>query len=127
MCGIKGDSLLMQWNMKNRIDYVIASLHLGNNNTDNNQLLYEKTQSLLIKGPRLASHFGDRSRFTVIDNSFRVSINNLQYNDEASYLLTVILSGLPPAVDEAKITIVKVIKVKGKDKEICFYQFSQKI
>ena len=127
MSGIKGDSLVMQWNMKNRIDYAIASLHLGNNNTDNNQLLYEKTQSLLIKGPRLASHFGDRSRFTVIDNSFRVTITNLQYSDEASYLLTVILSGLSPAVDEAKITIVKVVKVKGKDKEICFYQFSQKI
>ena len=125
MCGIKGDSLVMQWNMKNRVDYAIASLHLGNNHTDRNQLLYEKTQSLLIKGSRLANHFGDRSRFTLIDNSIRVTITNLQYSAEASYLLTVIFSGLPPVGDEAKITIVKV--TKGKHKEICFYQFSQKI
>ena len=123
MSGIKGESLVMQWNMVNRVDYVFESLHLGNNNTENNQLLYEKTQSVLIKGPRLASHFGNRSGFAVIDNSFRVTITNLQYSDEASYLLTVTLSGVPPAGDEVKITIVK---VKGKHKEICFDRFSQK-
>ena len=110
--GIKGDSLVMQWNMINRVDYLAASLYLGNND-NTSQLLYQKTQSTLTEGSRLASHFGNRSRFTVIENSFRVTITNLQYSDEATYLLTVVLAGFPPVADQANITIVN---IEGKHK-----------
>ena len=114
--GIKGGSLMMQWNMINRVDYLAASLYLGNND-NTSQLLYQKTVSTLTEGSRLVSHFKNRSRFTVIDNSFRVTITNLQYSDEASYLLTVVCAGFPPEADSANITIVN---VEGKHKVICF-------
>ena len=115
MPGIEGDSLVMEWKMVNRVDYVIASLYL-NNITDKSQLLYQVTPAGSIDGPRLTSHFGNRSNFTVIDNSFRVKITNLQYSDAALYLLNVIVSGNPPPVGEANITVI----VEGKHKIICF-------
>ena len=115
MRGIKGDSLVMEWKMINRVDYVIASLYL-NNITDKTQLLYQATPAGSVDGPRLISHFGNRSSFTVIDNSFRVTITNLQYSDAALYLLNVIVSGNPPPVGEANITVI----VEGKHKIICF-------
>ena len=116
LSGKQGESLTMQWNMVDKnVNYIVTILYLGNEANDN-QTLYRGIPGFFSVGPQLSSHFGNRSTFDIDQSSYKVRINDLQYSDEASYLLKVILNGNPGPQDQKVITI----RVLGKHGINCF-------
>ena len=113
MFGRKGQSLTMQWNMVNKnTSYFGTELYLGEQ-VEDEQLLYKINEVSSERGPKLISHFGNRSKPELSNNAFKLQINNLQYSDRASYLLRVVLSDIGLSNDAEVITIVNITGKHG--------------
>ena len=106
--GIKGQSLTMQWNMVNKnASYFGIDLYLGEKVNPNRVLYSSNTEVKVI------DHFGNRSKVMRSSNAFKLQINNLQYSDQASYLLRVVLSDPGVSKDNAIITIANITGKHG--------------
>ena len=113
LSGRQGESLTMQWNMVDKnVSYAQTILFLGSEGKDE-QTLYRGVPGEISNGPQLPSHFGNRSALDISENSYKVTVNDLQFSDEASYLLRVLLSGFP-APQSQKVITIKVLGKHGK-------------
>ena len=111
--GIKGESLTMQWNIINKnASYSGTQLYLGKKIIDG-QRLYSIGLTSSEPGPKLISHFGNRSKPMLSNNAFKLQINNLQYSDQASYLFRVVLADAVLSNDASIITIVNITGKHG--------------
>ena len=115
----QGRSLTMQWDIVDRqnVTVLTGELYLGEERKASQRLYQGFTSSK----PGEVNHFGNRSKVDFTDDFFKLTITNLKYTDEASYLLRVFIRTEPPKNAEAIITV----KVVGKTGIMCFRDFVQ--
>ena len=120
--GVKGESLTLEWSMTGILDgesIIIALLYFNVSKPDQlsiicNWITPPQAPFVTATGKSI---FGNRILVSYVSKRYKVTLNNLQYNDTGPYLLQVATANLvlsPMIVSDSTI----LTEVKGKQKSL---------
>ena len=120
--GVKGKSLTLEWSVSGILEgeSIINALLSFNVTMSHNQAIiciWSATSQTPLVTTTGKSIFGNRILVSYVSNVYKVTLNNLQYNDTGPYLLEVVAGKLALSTITVSESIIKT-QVKGGQKSI---------